>query len=294
MKKIRFENDNGKMIEFTDKEPYILEKFDGNDLSGEANSIKPPGRDGKKTYSLTRGARRISIECSVISTGDSTKWMTQTRAENRDIVAQAFDPNYFGTLYYYSHPEDKGKKIRCRPTGLPVFDNDFNNLFKFKIGFESDESVWESAEELSASLGTSFNNHRFPQFMGAATAFAYVYSKAEITNDTSYNLFPVITVYNSTTPVNVKNTTTGTYLKFKISTGQNHRITIDVKNASAVREEYINNEWTNQENVIHYLTLDSHLTSFIVVPGLNKFTIDTAGEESPVLIISANEIVMGV
>lgn len=294
MKKIRFESENGYKIEFSEKKPYILEKFDGNGLVGESAAVKIPGRDGKKTYGVTRGSRNITIECAVVSTGNKNKWTKQEMSENRDYVAKCFDPNYFGMLYYYSYRGDKGKQIRCKPTGLPAFDDDFNNLFKFRLGFESDGSVWEKVEKLYASLGMTVNKLRFPRFSGKPSAFALIYPKAVINNTTLYDIYPVVTVYDSLLPVHVLNKTTGSFLKFKIPTGIDRRIVIDIYNASAILEEKINGEWEYRENVIHYLTLDSRLTDFVIVPGENEFDVMTAEGEKPILTISAHEIVMGV
>jgi len=289
----------GYSIEFVDKEShrnssYILEKLDGNGLVGEANAVKIPGRDGAVTYNLTRGQRSVSIECAVISTGDKNKWMKQTQAENRDFVARCFDPKYFGTLYYYAYEGDTGKKIYCRPTGSPADDPDFNNLFKFKLGFLSDDAFWEKVEALFAALGMVHNNYRFPHFMGGASAFAFVYGKAVIYNPTLYDIFPVVTVYNSEIPVNVVNVNTGKFLKFKIPTEENRRIVIDIKNITATLEENINGSWQYKENVIHYLTLDSRITDFVIVPGHNEFKIETAEGANPTLTITAHEPVMGV
>jgi len=296
LKRIRYESDNGYNIEFADKEPYILENINGNGLTGEANSVKIPGRDGKKTYNLTRSSRNIEISCAILSKGDKSNLMKQSISENREYAARCFDPRYFGTLYYYAFHGDKGKKIRCRPTGIPAFENDFNNLLKFKLGFESDGAMWEKVEVLYAALGVTRNNYRFPYFMGAPSAFAYIYAEAIIYNPTLYDIYPVVTVYNSVIPVHVKNIDTGTFLKFKVPTGINKRLVIDVKNATAILEENINDKWVFKQNIIHYLTLDSRLTDFVIAPGKNEFKISTVeGQpESPVLVITANETVMGV
>jgi len=296
LKKIRYESENGYSIEFISdlNAEYIFGNIDGNGLTGEANSLKIPGKDGKTTYDLTRSQRDIEIECSVISTGSKIKWMKQTLSENRDYAARCFDPGFFGTLYYYAYRGDSGKKIRCRPTGLPAFEPDVNNLVKFKLGFESDGSAWESVKTLSASLGTIRNNFRFPKFMGKPSAFSYIGAKAVIKNSTLYNIYPVVTVYNSILPVHVKNINTGAFLKFKVPTGENCRLVADIKNATAILEENAGNKWVYKKNVIHYLTLDSRLTDFLIAPGENEFILDIAEGENPVLTITAHEPVMGV
>jgi len=295
VKKIRYESDNGYSIEFSEKKPYILENIDGNGLTGEANSVKAPGRDGKTTYNLTRSQRNIQINCSIAVKGNNIKLMKKTLSENRDYAARCFDPKYFGTLCYYAYSGDRGKQIRCRPTGVPAFENDFNNLVKFRLGFESDDSLWEKIDALYASLGMKGNNYRFPHFTGAPSAFSFVSAKAALYNSTLYDISPVVTVYNSAVPVHVVNVNTGAFLKFKCPTGKGHRLIADVKNTTAVLEQYINNKWVYKQNVIHYLTLDSDLTNFVIAPGENEFKIMEIGEdETPILVIQAHEPIIGV
>jgi len=197
-------------------------------------------------------------------------------------------------LYYYSYIGDNGKKIRCRPTGLPAYEHDFNNLIKFKLGFDSDGAMWKKTEMLFAAFGMKLNNLRYPKFMGTPYAYAYIYSNAVLNNTTIYDIPPVVTIYNSVIPVEVTNITTGTFLKFKIPTGLNKRIVIDVENATAILEENINGTWEFTGNVIHYLTLDSRLTDFLIVPGENKFKVKTVEGDNPVLTITGHEFIMGV
>jgi len=297
MKSIRFESDNGYTLTFaqdTTRKPYILSRIDGDDMSGDANSVKIPGRDGARTYDLTRSQRYVSIEGHIMPDAKDAQLMGKLMSEFKDNAARCFDPGFFGTLYYYAYPGDKGKKLRCRPTGIPAFELPDSWLVRFRVGFESDNAVWESAETMTASLGMTRNNHRFPWYMGGRIAFAFISVRAIIINTTRYNLYPKVTVYNSTIPVHVWNETTGTFLKFNKATGHNHRLVVDVKNATAILEENINNKWVFKENVIHYLTLDSHLTDFVIVPGENEFKILAADGEKPILVITANEIVMGI
>jgi hypothetical protein len=130
--------------------------------------------------------------------------------------------------------------------------------------------------------------------MGKPAAFSFASVRAVIYNTTLYDLFPTVTVYNSKSPVHVINERTGAFLKFKIPTGENRRLVAYIRNATAVLEENIGGKWVYTENVIHYLTLDSHLTDFVIVPGENEFTINKAEGENPILVITANEPVMGV
>jgi len=296
VKKIRYESDNGYKIEFSGQKPYILENIDGNGLTGEAGSVKIPGMDGKRTYGLTRSSRYINISCAVLSKGDKSTLMKQNISESRDYIAMCFDPRYFGTLYYYAYNGDKGKKIRCRPTGIPAFEYDFSNLLKFKLGFEGDGAMWEKADILYAALGMTRNNYRFPRFMGTPSAFAFIYAEAVVYNSTLYDIFPVVTVYDSLLPVDISNINTGAFLKFKIPTGLNNRLVVDVRNATAILEENINGKWVFKQNVIHYLTLDSRLTDFIIAPGKNEFKISTVEGQpgNPVLVITAHEPLLGV
>jgi hypothetical protein len=293
VKRIKFESDNGHVIEFKSKPPFIL-KYLRDNMSGEANSIKIPGKDGAVTYDLTRSQRHIEISCSVISKGSREKLMKQSQTENRDYISRCFDPGFFGVLYYWGSWQDKGKKIRCRPTGIPAFEDDINNLTNFNLGFESDGSAWSSIEELRASLGIKWGNHRFPAFTGFPTAFSYITTRAIIYNPTRYDIKPTVTVYNSKLPVYVTNETTGAFLKFKIPVEKNQRMIVDIKNTSAILEEYTDYNWTYKENVIHYLTLDSHLTDFVIVPGNNELTIDKAEDENPILTVTANTPILGV
>jgi len=298
MRKIKFESDNGYSIEFTEnpEAQYILEQFDGNGLAGEPSAIKQPGRDGKKTYGLTRSHRGIQIDCAIISKGGSGRLMKQAQSENRDYAARAFDPGYFGTLYYYAYRGDRGKRIRCKPTGLPAFEPDFNNLTKFKLALDSDGALWEKADAMIAALGLKRSRWRFPHAPFAPASFALIDARAVMTNATLYNIDPVVTVYNSELPVHVANINTGAYLRFKVPTGKNRRLVADIREASAVLEENIDGAWVYKENVIHYLELDSRLIDFIIAPGKNEFKlIGMEGQtEQAILIISAHEPVMGV
>ena len=154
--------------------------------------------------------------------------------------------------------------------------------------------MWSKTETLFASLGVKRNHYRFPRFAGKPSAFSCVTTRAVIHNTTLYDIPPVITVYDSVIPVHVTNAKTGAFLKFKIPTGKNHRLVADIKNATAILEENTGDKWVYKENVIHCLTLDSRLTDFIVAPGDNEFKIDASAGENPVLIVTANEPVMGV
>jgi len=200
------------------------------------------------------------------------------------------------TANAYAYRGDRGKKIRCKPTGLPAFDDDFNNLTKFKLGFDSDGAMWEKIDALTASLGLTRNRWRFPHAPIAPAAFSLIDARAVMYNSTLYNIYPVVTVYNTEIPVHVANINTGAFLRFKVPTGKNHRLRADIRNASAVLEENVDDRWVYQESVIHYLTLDSKLTDFVIAPGENEFKlVDMEGQTGlAVLVISAHEPLMGV
>jgi hypothetical protein len=165
----------------------------------------------------------------------------------------------------------------------------------FRRDFESGDAFWESVTALTGSLGMVRNHLRFPRFTGVPSAFSFVSARAVIHNPTLYHLAPVVTVYNSDTPVHVENISTGAFLRFKVPTGKNRRMVIDVKNATAVLEEYIGNRWAYKENVMYALELDSHLPEFVIAPGENEFKlIEMSGQSKPILTITAHEPVMGV
>lgn len=287
-----YTSDNGYGITMTDKPPYILEYLDGNNVAAEANSVKAPGQDGATTYSLTRSQRGIQIAAAVlVDGGESVK---QALSEQRDYLAKVFDPMYFGLMQYYSFDGDRGKQIRCRPTAFPVFDASVGRSVKFKVGFLSDISLWEEIIPTVTEFGYTLNNWTFPYYL-FPTAFSFAFVTGSITNTTLYNVYPVLTVYNSDIAVEIINKTTGKSLKFNRAVGENQRIVVDTKNTTAILEEQINSQWIFRENVMNRLTLESDIAEFYIIPGENVFdAVSPSTKTTPILNVYTHLPVAGV
>jgi len=304
MKRVYWESerDGGKyIIELVSKKrgtasQYIFKTLDGNGVTGEAQIVKPPNYDGAITYGVTRSSRDIRLEGTIISYGSRDKWVGAEIIENRDYLAKCFDPKYYGTLYYYTYPEDIGRKIRCRPTALPVCEDDFGNITEFKIGFISDESYWVSVNPIQAAMGFKQKWFRFPHgFYKDPTGIAF--TRAILNNPTLYNIRPVIMLFGHERAIEIHNKTTGAFLIFKFPLDANERITIDTKNVRAYIEDLDEKTggWIFRENILHRMTLNSDIKNFILVPGKNIITLEKHLPEADVVLILTGDIpVMGV
>lgn len=300
MKRAKFESENGYNAEFTQEygggqSRNYVEVLDGNRLQGVANSIKIPNRDGVATYGLTRGTREIEMKACTVVYGNKNKPVSQAIAEEKDNICCAFDPRYFGTLYYYAYEGDEGKKIRCRPTALPVMETEYGNAVKFTVGFVSDRAEWSRVKPLTSELGVTKPMWRFPYYIiPKKTVFAVIYNTGGLSNPTKYMIRPKIMIYNSDTAVEVTNVTTGAILKVNHAIAAGERMVIDTAELSVVLETQIGDKWEYAANVINYLDIESVISGFYLAPGRNDLQVQGFGAEKPSMKIEADVPVMGV
>ncbi|MHC1694612.1 MAG: hypothetical protein AB9835_04905 [Eubacteriales bacterium] len=292
MEKIQWTSENGVSVTLLDTPPLILERLNGNDVSGNAQAVRAPGQDGETVYNITRSARTVNIVGHIWTTGSHLKTVEAAVEEQKNYLCYTFDPKYFGTLIYTT---DAGAKmLRCRPVALPVFGKPHHGLTSFDIDLRSERWDWVDAKEISASIGKVQPNWFFPYFVWGSP-LAFVYATMTLRNDTPYELSPVVTVYNCDTAVEVANQTTGQTLRFNHAVGADEKLIVDTENATAILYEMQDDVWVFKANVLNWLTLDSDITAFKVAPGDNSFIITKQTSTSePVLTVSFHKPLAGV
>lgn len=284
---IQWTNDNNITVRLTGERPLILDKLNDLGVSGNAQVVRAPGQDGESAFGLTRTAREINITGHAYAIGREDYPIDTALDDLKNLLCQAFDPKYFGTLSYTF--DSREWQIRCRPVAMPAFGKPINGYCSLDVDLRSEKWYWVSSTPDNATLGKVTPNWFFPYII-MPTPFAFVYADALYYNDTPYELPPVITVFNTGAAAEITNTTTGKTLKFNQAVGANQKLVIDVEELTAILYEYNGAAWVFKANALSWLTLDSDITTFKAVPGENAFTISHQQQSAePVMSISFNK-----
>lgn len=269
--RVVYQSDNGLTVEIGGQSVYRLKTRLQDGVSSAAHTVKPALSDGAITESLVLDQRIISID-GIFTVSHISQFMSR-----QNMLFEAFNPKFMGTLYCYH--EDEARQIRCRATATPDVSSQTERSCNFRIDLISDDAYWESAELYHKSIGILEN---LLTFLRSVSAEGSPYSRISyiglIDNITPLNAPPIIEVFSETdTFVKVENETTGEYFIIDRPIGQNQKMVIDVKRKTAGIWELQDGAYVFIGNVLNYLTTDSILWE--LVPGINIVRISTGNPE---------------
>lgn len=273
---IEYQSENGLSVLLGDKPPYILNTKPGDTLSSASQVVMPPGQDGADEYNITRRQRSIFIEGMIIAEGNKNVSVQTELDRLRKRLTSVFDPRRTGVLIYNT-ADGRYRLSRCRSPSTPQYGKCVQNILPFVIELTSGDSLWESDTRYSLPLGTAYFNLRFPLFIpDEGFPMDVEFMDAIINNDTTLDIKPVIDVFDTSgAHVTVVNETTGTYITVSHDVQEHQKMTIDVANATVKLFEKDGDNWKLVDNnILNWMTPDSDLTSFVIVPGINSFTIN--------------------
>ena len=277
--------------------PFFLTDAPTDTVDSAAQVVRSPGRDGARTYHVTRGQRRVTLRGSVVALGNREIPNQAVLDQHRQRLCAVFDPKHFGTLIYHAAAGDY-RLSRCRTVGTPVFGPRFENYVPFSVEIISDDALWAEDKERVSKLGALYNNLRFPWFLpDTGTPLSIVYAEARVTNPTPEAVYPLVEVYDTSGAfVNVLNETTGVRFNIGRAVGTDQKLVIDcAESAVWLYEQMADGKWVRAGNALNWLSLDSDLTAFTVEPGENVFNInEDIPDEQPVMILRWRVPVMGV
>lgn len=263
-------------------------------LGSSAQVIKPPGSDGQDTYNVTMSAGDIYFTGRIVAYGDRAKTAQEQLDFLREQLCYLFQPTSWGLLSFFS--ATGARHIRCRAPALPTFGERFNNSVTFAVDLVADRPLWEG-EEQTASAGSNYFNHRFPWFLPAEGApFAISFASVVVNNRTPVDIFPIVEVNETYGQlVDILNETTGAFLSVSRIVGTNQKLVIDTERATVWLWELANGAWAQKENVLNWLSIDSQIDQFRIVPGANQLSTNKNVQgQKPIMTIRWREPFLGV
>ena len=147
---LKWETADGKVIEFTNKNKYILESTSGfgyppNDLS----SVKSPYQMGNTLIGQVIQPRDMEIEFIVIT--DKKDQLFQYKRE----IIKAFNPiKGIGQLTYIDSTNNK-YQIKAVPEQSPIFKEDYKTYQNIKLNLHAPDSRWYNPDPINITLNQS-------------------------------------------------------------------------------------------------------------------------------------------
>lgn len=270
MKRVVWESDQGPKISFGTglEDTFLLNTLDGNDLAGEAETVKQPRSHGQRAVCLTLGARGLHLEGSVHAVGNESLPARLVLDRLTEQLAEAFAPHRQGTLIYYT--EAGPRQIRCRPTALPAFGDRVGCSRTVDISFVADFPFWESLEEQVVRVGVMDARFSFPTSFDWVE-FGHFTAVAVIDNPRGEAAYPVVEVFTAGNGTTLINEATGQKIRVEHAIGAGQKLVIHTDPVELAVEVWQSDDagtWTLADDVTHWLSLDS--LPFWLAPGRNQ------------------------
>lgn len=281
MRSVAWTSDNGRTVVFDTAGPYYFKSIT-SDLGATAETARAPRQDGATTYHVSLDTRTINLEGAMQIFGDAAHPALAEYDRARAWLHQAFAPNRWGTLVY--RREDGAVQVRCRPTATPTISDPTVTLSSIDISFITDSPYWETAEELTVSVGAINKFWHFPWApyrypMGAFNRFG------TIENPSEEIIYPTVEIYTTSQEVTLTNQTTGKAVKIEHAIAQGQKLVVDLRDVSAyLWEQDEAGDYQLEEDVSHWMSLDSE--PWGLEPGSNRVAItNEVPEATPVAFI---------
>lgn len=264
---MRFENERGTVV-FGDGKGTGMRTKTVTGLSFpsyESNTIPNIDGRGQRTVSRKMLARTITIGADVL--GDSQYMLSRIA---RILGAEGELRVRFG---------NKKRKIRCFCNSFSEPERICNGVAGIVVQFTCDDPAFADSEDTNISVfqreDKISGQYTLPMVFTIRTNDADIFVAGDMETE------PVFTIYNSVNSNNVliqdaeygielKNDTTGKSIKLDYHTTSGETITIDIPNASVTSN--IQTEENNYGNLLCFLSDDTYLTDFQLIPGVNHIT----------------------
>lgn len=268
MRRAVWKSDRGYEIVFNDRNsPFTMNTLDGNDLAGEAETVKPPRSHGQRAVFLTLGTRGIHIEASVLAVGNYSLPAVKVLDQLTERLSEAFAPHVYGLLTYFS--EAGARQIRCRPVSLPAFGEKISYYRTVDVDLIADAPFWESVKENVVTVGVLEGYFEWPLEFNDLEMGLYS-STGYIENTHGEAAYPVIEVYTAGSGTTLVNETTGQKIRVDRAIGPGQKMVITTEPSQMSVEVWSKDaagRFQLTDDVTHWLSLDS--LPFWLSPGKN-------------------------
>lgn len=282
-------SDSGTTIKFCGANPrdrsapYYFRRLTDS-LGATAETVKTPRQDGQTTSYTSLGNRSIVLEGQLWVLGSLDAPIRQLRDRQRALLAQAFIPNTWGLLIYYT--EDGARQIRARPVSKPtITEGDNPGLCNISIDFTTDAAYWSSTELYTEMAGGYTANWRFiwspvSAPMGTYRPWAY------ITNNWVEPIYPTIEVYTTSRIVTLTNNTAGKSITINHPIEEGQKLVVEMEEVIVILWEMDKaGVYQEKEDVSHWLGLGSD--PWQLIPGINHVIVSNENpNDAPISVIS--------
>lgn len=260
---MRFENNRGTIV-FGDGKDGKIRTISALGLalpSYESNTIQNIDGRGQRTISRKMLARTITISADVI--GDSQYMlsrMARILGEDGQLTVR------FG---------NKKRKIKCYCASFSDPERICPGVASVVVQFTCDDPAFADIADTNISVfrrqDMIYGEYTLPMVFTIRTNDADILVAGDIETE------PVFTIYNTNSDevslqdteygIEIRNETTGKFIKLNYHTTDGETITIDIPNAEITSS--VQTEDNNYGNLLNFLSNDTYLTDFNLIPGVN-------------------------
>lgn len=283
MPRLTYTNSKGESIEFSNRPPFILSKFEGlGDVDADVQTQKSPYQDGETHVDTVLEPRYIKMEISVVG---------KEIDEYRRQLSKVMNPKFNGVLRY--EDESVVREIECVNEHVPRFPEKTQSSHKAIVGLKAPNPYWQSTTITEEPMAAFVELFEFPSDYWEVGDDGNLYFEmgTEGHTRTFYNNgdseVPIkITIKGPTLNPILTNVTTGELIKINRELSSEDVLEISTEDGNK-------HVLLNGENVFNWIDLSSTFWKLAVGENEIEYTAD-AGQESATLDITWQEQFVGV
>ncbi|GGB56878.1 hypothetical protein GCM10011409_38060 [Lentibacillus populi] len=258
MRRLTYENSRGEIIQFY-LSPLVIESLTGiGEVDAEVQSQRAPYQDGDTYIDTILQPRFIDLEGSI------TKTDLQEIKRYRKHILRVCNPK-LGLGKITLELDGDIKEIRGSLDGAPVFPERGQNVWqKFMVSWKCPSPYWRDPQEVSRALHAYQPTFKYPVKYPAMYGFSG--DSTILENDGDVDTPVTIDVQGPVTNPQIKNLTTGEFIKINRSLSADEILHIDTNTQNKRVEIYRNGSVL--EKAWGYVDDDS--TFLMLIPGNNE------------------------
>lgn len=281
MRKLLFKNSREETITLGYCEPYLINEIDGlGEVDADVYTNEAPYMDGASFIDVTLDTREIDIE------GTFRELNKKELYKNRKYLQKVFNPKLgLGTLRF--EDEDVVREIKAVADGTPVYADKGKDVFqKFQINLLCPDPYWEDIKDVSRRLTAYKGIFKLPFTL--PFKLGKQGDRTTLFNDGDIEAPVKIDIHGPVTNPQVRNATTGEFIKINTSIAGDEILHIET-NPRSKRIEIFSNGIVRSG--FGFLDFANGAKFWKLVPGENEieFYADSGGNDGKVAVSWRNQ-----